>query len=51
MEKIEEIVKIFQPTEAGKSSVVSASTLSTAEKKRLISMARQKNIKLPKKGF
>ena len=51
MEKIEEIYRLFHLREAGKGASGTGSALSTAEKKRLIRMAKEKNIKLPKKGM
>jgi len=51
MEKIAEIVEMFQPRKAGTGASRTEGALSTAEKKRLIRMAKEKNIKLPKKGF
>ena len=50
MEKIGEIYKLFHP-ETKSETGISKGQISTAEKKRLIQMAKQKNIKLPKKGF
>ena len=51
MEKIGEIIKLFQLKEAGKGPSTTGSTLTTDEKRKLIEAARAKGIKLPKKGM
>ena len=51
MEKIAEIVKIFEPREKGKEAPSMGGGLSTAEKRRLIERAKLAGIKLPKKGI
>ncbi|NVM21313.1 MAG: hypothetical protein HWN68_05990 [Desulfobacterales bacterium] len=50
MEKIGEIYKLFHPETKSRTGA-STGQISTAEKKRLIQMAKEKDIKLPKKGM
>ena len=50
MEKLGEIYKFFHP-ETKSGTGATAGQISTAQKKRLIRMAKEKNIKLPKKGI